>query len=256
MYVAEKIGEDYKDWKPGEIIVINAQTGSGKTYFILNTLLPYVASKGERLLYLSNRSALRDQVSQEFAEEFQDSICIMTYQKFERLRLYNNVENELAEQVLSCKYLVMDEAHYFLSDAAFNGNIKSSLGKIRRQKESAVLIYITATREYLLLSLSASKILNQSPPTFEFCSRIIDLCNGCPKNIGSSICGYIEKGLNRTFMCQRCRRKNTYVCEGYFSDAPIIQRFSKPEMVLKYKELADSDYRGCRDEEVIEQNPC
>ena len=38
-WVSETIGEDYKNWRAGDTYYINAQTGTGKTYFILNTLL-------------------------------------------------------------------------------------------------------------------------------------------------------------------------------------------------------------------------
>lgn len=37
-FVSDVIGEDYKKWKRGEIVLISAQTGTGKNYFIENVL--------------------------------------------------------------------------------------------------------------------------------------------------------------------------------------------------------------------------
>ena len=39
MYVTEKIGDEYRNWIEGDEILIQASTGSGKSYFILHVLL-------------------------------------------------------------------------------------------------------------------------------------------------------------------------------------------------------------------------
>lgn len=43
-YLADQIGEEYKSWKEGELIFIQAPTGTGKSYFILNVLRHTFAS--------------------------------------------------------------------------------------------------------------------------------------------------------------------------------------------------------------------
>ena len=80
-YITEEIGDSYKTWTAEKPVVIHAPTGSGKTFFILNRLLPYVAECGKRMVYLSNRSALKQQVenlSEALAEigEIVDSIQV------------------------------------------------------------------------------------------------------------------------------------------------------------------------------------
>ena len=55
MFVADEIQEKYKNWRLGDIILIHAQTGAGKTYFVLNVLLPYIASQGKRLTCQTGR---------------------------------------------------------------------------------------------------------------------------------------------------------------------------------------------------------
>lgn len=207
MYIGDVIGDSYKEWQPGQVVLINAQTGTGKTHFILNTLFPYVARNGKNLLYLSNRTALRKQVEQSYAKELQDNICIMNYQKFEKLRVSGVGLSESAEEVNSCEYFVMDEAHYFLSDSRFNSDIKRSLDYINCRKRDCILIFITATPEYLLLSLGSCGIINISPPNFRFFDNI-----------------------------------HNYHCNSYFKYAPILHQLSCCHTILKYKEQPDNEY--------------
>ena len=42
-YITDEIGEKYKEWGAGDKVFITAPTGTGKTHFILNILLPYAA---------------------------------------------------------------------------------------------------------------------------------------------------------------------------------------------------------------------
>ena len=59
-YISNIIGESYKTWKPGDIIIIDAQTGTGKNYFIENIFIPYIGDK--KLLFISNRTNLKREV--------------------------------------------------------------------------------------------------------------------------------------------------------------------------------------------------
>jgi len=55
-YLTDVIGDDYKNWEKG-FIFLNAGTGCGKTYFILNVLTKYANENGKTVLLLVNRSA-------------------------------------------------------------------------------------------------------------------------------------------------------------------------------------------------------
>lgn len=55
MYIGDAIGNEYKKWENGSTILLNAQTGRGKTYFILNTLLKYVTENDGFIFYFVNR---------------------------------------------------------------------------------------------------------------------------------------------------------------------------------------------------------
>ena len=153
MYISDVISDECQQWKPGDIIIIHAQTGAGKTFFVLDKLLPFLKGEGKRLLYLANRTALRDQVELSYQEEYEDNIWTMTYQKFEKINLNGYHISDRAQDILSYDFWIMDESHYFLSDATFNDNVLQSLNNIRNHGKERVLIFMTATVEYLLLCL-------------------------------------------------------------------------------------------------------
>lgn len=148
-YISDIVGDDYKHWELGKTTIINTPTGSGKTHFILNKLLPYAASINEKILYLSNRSALRDQVNNSYDKNLLESISSLTYQKF--------VNSPFDQESRSSIYWVMDEAHYFLNDSQFNGNLLKCFEHIKKTKENHVFLFLTATPAYLLLTLYAKQ---------------------------------------------------------------------------------------------------
>lgn len=85
-YVETEIGEEYRDWKPGSNVFISSQTGSGKTSFILNTYLPYLANRGQRILFLVNRTVLKEEIEtkiKNLRQQCRHSINVETYQSIE-----------------------------------------------------------------------------------------------------------------------------------------------------------------------------
>ena len=101
MFVTDVIRDDYKKWSCGDTVIIHAQTGAGKTYFVLQELLPFVAEHGKKLLYLSNRTALRDQIKMSYHSKFDNAIIPMNYQSFERVDLSR--KNPSKEKVKACE---------------------------------------------------------------------------------------------------------------------------------------------------------
>ena len=171
--VSDRIGEAYKNWGPKKPIVIHAPTGSGKTYFILNILLPYIHRMGKKMVYLCNRSALQQQVKHKLSadpalSQMGNSIITCNYQRLAvlDLRLHNDPPpNQTASEraqweedrkISTADYYIFDEAHFFLSDAGFNLQINDCLERIktiRNRNPNAIWIYMTATVPYLLLYL-------------------------------------------------------------------------------------------------------
>lgn len=137
MFLQEMIHSEYKYWEGGEIF-LEAQTGTGKTTFVLDTLVPYAMERGKEVLLLSNRFLLKEQIKSKVArkqglpieeyeladevEEF-DGITIMTYQKLQKKCQHSEVLLYAEEIKKRYFYIVYDEAHYILQDATFNPEI-------------------------------------------------------------------------------------------------------------------------------------
>ena len=51
MYLEKIIGNQYRNWKSGEWIFISAPTGTGKTTFVLNQLVPEAQNAGKEVLF-------------------------------------------------------------------------------------------------------------------------------------------------------------------------------------------------------------
>ncbi|MCC8051424.1 MAG: DEAD/DEAH box helicase family protein [Clostridiales bacterium] len=85
-WVEKEIKDEYKDWRQGQKIFISSPTGTGKTTFILNKLLPYYADQGKKILILVNRRILRGQLNTKL-QEYEDCnyITVKTYQSLERI---------------------------------------------------------------------------------------------------------------------------------------------------------------------------
>ena len=135
MYLEEIIGNQYRKWKNGEWIFISAPTGTGKTTFVLNQLVPEAKNSGKEVLFLSNRTILRDQVKNIVArrqgidvgvrflkevEEF-DGITLMSYQKVQALMESTSLYSWF--DVKRYMYIIFDEAHYILEDSTFNAKV-------------------------------------------------------------------------------------------------------------------------------------
>ncbi|MBS6509812.1 MAG: DEAD/DEAH box helicase family protein [Paraclostridium bifermentans] len=74
-WVSETIGEDYKLWNNGDIITIQAQTGTGKTFFITGNdkdkgLIDYIGDKS--LAYICNRIELKRQIKIDLLKKYNE----------------------------------------------------------------------------------------------------------------------------------------------------------------------------------------
>ena len=165
MYVEEKIEDRYQQWQPGTRIKIMASTGSGKSHFILHTLLKYAVSRGYRILYLVNRKILKKQLEDELRNRIvyelygsyrvygDNFICIRTYQEIEMEIKAGN--NQVANY--NPNYIVYDECHYFYADSDFNTNTILSYGFLT-QNSNAVHIFMSATMENMLRRIDSNGI--------------------------------------------------------------------------------------------------
>ena len=165
MYVTDVIGETYKHWQTG-VVLINAGTGTGKTTFVVKTLNEWAEITGTKILYLCNRRALKSQVIEQAEAEQkaktldddapddsagEEHLDIWTYQALEKMKLYH--PEELDVFLRQYRYIVADEAHYFMFDAQFNHDTVVSYDALKALWEHKIVIYMSATADYMFQHL-------------------------------------------------------------------------------------------------------
>lgn len=174
-YLSDYIKDAYKGWENGRV-VFDAGTGTGKTSFIINQLLPWALERSKKegrlikILLLCNRVSLKSQSIRKIIEcgvgidltqydspdaldemELNASnsrfIRVWTYQKIE---YWQQRKPEWVKKWLdSYTYIVCDEAHYFFSDSDFNNTTELSFQCIERLVPKKVVIYMSATGRLL-----------------------------------------------------------------------------------------------------------
>jgi len=177
-YISEKIGSDYmtwcksidksKTWQNGDSIFITSPTGTGKSTFVFKDLLKHYKENGKRILYLVNRSVLKEQLEDSLDEyiEYRNYITIMLYQELEEeIRALYPVNSNMYPGVGIMHYVpqndnrhwlqfnrldiydcvVCDEAHYFLMDSNYNTNTILSFKYINTHFHNKIRIFMSAT---------------------------------------------------------------------------------------------------------------
>lgn len=167
VYLSDKIGSEYQRWNKDALVIIKAPTGCGKSHFVLNELLNYAMQQGRRILYLVNRTILKDQLIKKCNEQVAelcirygqiikiwDYIRICTYQEIEqKLKCGNadplnaNLQDEKGNPIEPYYYVVYDECHYFYADADFNPGTEISYGYLIQSFRHVVQIFMSATIE-------------------------------------------------------------------------------------------------------------
>lgn len=166
-YVTDVIGEEYKKWNKGDIIKIKTQTGSGKSYFTKNTLIPYINEINNlkvfsefKVLILTNRIALSRQTKNDLLKKYNmqipsnlkdldkikqiKNITLMNYQS-----LNEYIMNESNFNVNYYDYIICDEIQYIFEDS-FTGNTELALNElIYKSNKESIKIFMSATMEQL-----------------------------------------------------------------------------------------------------------
>ena len=165
MYVTDVIGETYKHWQTG-VVLINAGTGTGKTTFVVKELNEWAEITGTKILYLCNRRALKSQVIEQAEAEQkaktldddapddsagEEHLDIWTYQALEKMKLY--YPEKLNHFLRQYRYIVADEAHYFMFDAQFNHDTVVSYDALKALWDQRIVIYMSATADYMFRQL-------------------------------------------------------------------------------------------------------
>ena len=124
----------------------------------MSTLYSVAKAQGEKILLFSNRVAVKGQQAIGIQGK-EDTIDLVTYQKIEYrkqgskdvfvLLEYGDCFERAEVYISNFKYIVCDEAHYFISDADFNAYTDTVIEVIKKIKQNHIIIMVTATPEYL-----------------------------------------------------------------------------------------------------------
>ncbi|KOY66346.1 DEAD/DEAH box helicase family protein [Clostridium sporogenes] len=204
-WVTQAIGEEYKKWNRGDIIKINAQTGTGKTYFIKNKLIPHL-EEYENLLYICNRTNLKRQLKKDLLEQFSKEIPyiknkngqyklkkgkrILDIKELDKITTIGNVtitsyhaiqNSELDREYkinnfnTDYDYIVMDECHYIFADGSFNNKCRLAFDKlIKENYHFSIKIFISATMDGIndCINKSIEFILGIKPKIWTYTTKI------------------------------------------------------------------------------------
>ena len=181
-WVSNALKDTINRWCYGQPILIKAPTGSGKTTFVQD-IVRHCRKKripNKVVLLLVSRTAIAIQQRLEFAKKFNSKwykvkdesvfqyvdylddvgILIMTYQNFSA--------NYKSMDLKKIDWVVMDEAHYFLSDSLFNAYLDPLFWKLPELFKHANRLYLTATPGAVLDDICAAE------------SKMLHECAVCP----------------------------------------------------------------------------
>lgn len=186
-WVSDTIGEDYKKWRPGDIVLLEAQTGTGKTEFIKTKLIDYM-SLGQEMLFVCNRTNLKRQLKIALLNKYGKEIPIdkesntTDWDRLDKITKINNImitsyhaiQKSLLNEMYGGKpwsldtfdYIILDECHYILTDGSFNNKCRLAYQKLIKQYQpQAIKIFISATMEELRKPIlnNANKIVDGKP---------------------------------------------------------------------------------------------
>lgn len=173
-WVSDAIGSKYLTWKDGDIVVIKAQTGTGKSFFIKNILVGYAKANGKRILLLCNRTDLKRQfkidlmrynnnpipmtkdkdgneiINLELIDKTIEigNVTIKSYQQYNEELLdmeYYNIPIDI-----NYGYIICDECQWMLQDASFAKTRKTTKWLLTNEYPDMIKIFMSATLDELM----------------------------------------------------------------------------------------------------------
>ena len=168
--LAGKEDSEANHWDAEKPVIISAQTGKGKNYWVFNDLLPQLLARygveNDEILLLSNRIAASRQSKIQVADLLKSYIGDNEYErKIQDIYSCRGIDEMcfdfgvitictyhqmLQRQLLRRKkfrYIICDECHFFTSDAMFNTDTNNMLQEIVTCGRESVRGYMSATPE-------------------------------------------------------------------------------------------------------------
>jgi superfamily II DNA or RNA helicase len=199
-WVSDTIGNDYKTWNTNNIILLQAQTGTGKTWFIKNKLINNL-SHFKRLLLVCNRINLKRQLKMDLLRMYHmaipvlqdekgndtdivdlngldkiyqiENITITSYQAIGEMAITHEYDGESMDH--NYDYIVMDEAHFLFIDASFNNKCRLAYKYLVEQHiPFTIKIFISATMEEIKEPIEQHfrKYIGKKPEIIEYSTGI------------------------------------------------------------------------------------
>ena len=163
-YLADDIKRSilHSNAPPGEVYLLKAPTGAGKTTFFIKDLVPEARRRRKRVLLIVNRTILTVQLINIYLKELgippgdvefpQDGIYVLgdlvvcSYQYMTR-RLQGKYTSSITIGPFEAKeyaFVVCDECHYFIADSVFTTD-SASLVNLPKIFAQSIRIYASAT---------------------------------------------------------------------------------------------------------------
>lgn len=218
-----------RDWRADTPVFISAQTGKGKTTFVLENILPMLSEWGGKMLIVCSRQALKyqykhdlaRQVAPEMLENFTES-GLEKQHSFGLVDVYSYQELDFKKDLESYSIVILDECHYFISDAIFNKSTYRVLHKILQTQKTARRIYMTATPDETFPELIAGEREN-----LDKISLIKSMTGGVPYYSMGCCNKVIDEYLPHSIVYS-FKRDYRYLVPFFFSsDERIIQLIQK-----------------------------
>lgn len=234
--------DEINKWENGDIVLISADTDSGKSHFIKHKLADHAKRNGKKILMLCHRKLCADQFRYEIEQQSMENIVtVMTYQKLEMNREIN--------YLIGYDYIVCDEFHYFLDDSEFNSKTYISFEKIMDKKD-AVKIFMSATGENMekyinLVSTDTVKHKYELPHNYDKIRHVVTFISDELESFAKQIISKNKKAIffidnvsdayylyqkfskNALFCCSQARREYKYVDKKKINKMIQEQRFDE-----------------------------
>lgn len=168
-YVSTVLGKTQVGrWKAGGYL-IDAQTGSGKSTFFLDIIIPIAMERRKKCLLVVPRVALEMQYKKNIAERYAPHLLkeltnegIKQRHQFGPVDVYTMQQlsnGSMKSQVWDSRncydFVILDEVHAFVGDAAFNPYTQSVLNfLVTKIGAQAIRIYISATPDIVIENLA------------------------------------------------------------------------------------------------------
>ena len=172
-YISDEISsKEIEKWNNGDVVIISAGCGAGKSYFIKNVLYDRAKQKNKKILMLIHRTNCVNQFQMEIENDNKtDVIDIKTYQSVEA-RIIKNGSYSFGDY----SYIVSDEFHYFVEDSGFNCYTDISFNAIMCCG-TAVKIFMSATGETMLQIIDKFNDRKKQPHFYSLEADYSHLCS-------------------------------------------------------------------------------